>query len=124
MNEDFWSYLQRLVETSAIEIDRPKGSTHPRYPNGEYPVSYGFLKGTTSADRGGVDIWVGSLGEAKVVGTLCTVDLYKRDTELKILFDCTEDEIQSIIKYINCDLMRGICIKRDLQRGNRHGMGT
>lgn len=113
MNEDFWSYLQRLVETSEIEIDRPKGSTHPRYPIGAYPVNYGFLKGTTSADRGGVDIWVGSLGEEKVVGTLCTVDLYKRDTELKILFDCTEDEILSIIKYVNGDLMRGIYIKRD-----------
>jgi inorganic pyrophosphatase len=113
MNEYFWAYLQRLVDTSEIEIDRPKGSTHPRYLKGTHPVSYGFLKDTTAMDKGGVDIWVGTLGEMKVVGALCTVDLYKRDTELKILLDCTEEEIQSIIEYINVDQMRGMYIKRD-----------
>ncbi len=113
MNEYFWAYLQRLVDTSEIEIDKPKGSTHSRYPKGTYSVSYGFLKGTTAMDKGGVDIWVGTLGEKKVVGALCTVDLYKRDTELKILLDCTEEEIQSIIEYINVDQMRGMYIKRD-----------
>jgi inorganic pyrophosphatase len=113
MNEDFWEYLQRLVETSEIEIDRPKGSTHQRYPHGTYPISYGFLKGTISLDTGGVDIWVGSLGEKKVVGALCTVDLYKRDTELKIIYDCTEEEIRSIINFINVGQMRGMYVKRD-----------
>jgi inorganic pyrophosphatase len=113
MNEDFWVYLQQLVEMSEIEIDRLKGSTHQRDTTGTYPVSYGFLKGTTSLDKGGVDIWVGSLGEKKVVGALCTVDLYKRDTELKIIYDCTEVEIQSIIEYINVGEMRGIYIKKE-----------
>jgi inorganic pyrophosphatase len=71
------------------------------------------LKGTISLDKGGVDIWVGSLGEKKVVGALCTVDLYKHDTELKIIYDCTEVEIQSIIEYINVGEMRGIYIKKE-----------
>ncbi len=113
MNEDFWAYLQQLVETSEIEIDRPKGSIHQRYATGINPVSYGFLNGTISLDKGGVDIWVGSLGEKKVVGALCTVDLYKRDTELKIIYDCTEVEIQSIIESINVGEMRGIYIKKE-----------
>jgi inorganic pyrophosphatase len=113
MNHDFWEYLQRLVETHEIEIDRPKGSTHQRYLNDKYPVGYGFLQGTTSMDQGGVDIWVGSLGEKKVVGALCTVDLFKHDTELKIIYDCTEAEIQSIIKFINVDKIRGMFIKRE-----------
>ena len=112
MNDDFWDYLQRLVETNEIEIDRPKGSTHHRYRNGSYPVSYGFLRGTTAMDKGGVDIWVGSLGENRVVGALCTVDLFKRDTELKIVYDCTDEEIRSIITFINDDQMRGIFIKK------------
>jgi inorganic pyrophosphatase len=113
MNNDFWEYLLRLVETSEIEIDRPKGSTHQRYPNGTYPVSYCFLKCTRSMYKGGVDIWVGSLGEKKVVGALCTVDLFKRDTELKIIYDCTDEEIQSIIEFINVDQMRGMVIKKE-----------
>ena len=113
MSDDFWEYLQHLVVTSEIEIDRPKGSTHPRYPEGKYPVSYGYLRGTTSIDSGGVDIWVGTLGEKKVVGALCTVDLFKRDTELKIIYDCTQGEIRSIVEFIDSDQMKGIFIARE-----------
>jgi inorganic pyrophosphatase len=124
MKDGFWEYLERLVEISEIEIDRPKGSTHHRYPNGTYPVSYGFLKGTTSMDKGGVDIWVGTLGEKKVVGALCTVDLFKRDTELKIIYDCTEEEIRSIIKFINVDQMRGIYIKKSTFKEPAHDLDS
>ncbi len=113
MSTDFWENLQHLVDTCEIEIDRSKGSTYPRYPSGPYPVHYGYLKGTTSIDSGGVDIWVGSLGEHRVIGALCTVDLFKRDTELKIVYDCTDDEINAIIGFINVDKMRALYIKRD-----------
>jgi inorganic pyrophosphatase len=113
MSQEFWEYLQVLVDTSQMEFDRPKGSTHPRFPNTSYPVNYGFLCGTTALDSGGVDIWVGSLGEKKVVGVLCTVDLFKRDTELKIIYDCTDDEIQSINNFVNIDQMRALYLKRE-----------
>ena len=85
MNQEFKVFLQKLVDTSQIVIDRPKGSTHPRYPGKVYPVDYGYLAGTTSSDLSGVDVWVGNLAEHKVVGVLCTVDLLKKDTELKIV---------------------------------------
>jgi inorganic pyrophosphatase len=111
MNLEFTDYLQRLVESCEIVIDRPKGSTHPRFPGKEYPVDYGYLDGTTSIDSGGVDIWVGSSRLGKVVGVLCTVDLYKRDTELKILFDCTDHEIQLILGFVNSNDMQAIKIK-------------
>jgi inorganic pyrophosphatase len=112
MNVGFWEYLQRLAETSKIVIDRPAGTVHPRYPIGKYPVDYGFLEGTSAADGGGVDIWVGSLGERRVVGALCTVDLLKRDTELKIMYDCRPDEIKSILSYVTSGEMRAIFIDR------------
>jgi len=112
MKQEFWEYLQRLVDSSEIVFDRPKGTTHHRFPNDPYPADYGFLKGTTSLDCGGVDIWVGSLGKKKVVGVLCTVDLLKRDTELKIVYDCTNDEIQSIVNFINYHQMRALFMER------------
>jgi len=28
---DFWTYCDRLVASSRVAIDRPKGSTHPRH---------------------------------------------------------------------------------------------
>lgn len=113
MSHEFWEYLQHLVDSSEIVIDRSKGSIHPRYPEIRYPVDYGFLKGTTAIDGGEVDIWVGSTGERKVVGAVGTVDLLKRDTELKILYDCTENEIESIHQFLNSAQMRSILIKRD-----------
>ena len=112
MKAEFWDYLQRLVETSQIVLDRPKGAIHPRYNRQPYPVSYGYLSGTTAMDAGGVDIWVGSLQEKNVVGALCTVDLLKRDTELKIVIGCTDDEVNQILNFINSGEMRAIYLPR------------
>jgi inorganic pyrophosphatase len=113
MNHEFWDYLQRLVDASHIVIDRPKGTKHPRFPTRQYPVDYGFLEGTTSIDSGGVDIWVGSSGKRNVVGMLCTVDLLKRDTELKIVIDCIETEVRSINKFVNTHQMKSIYVKKE-----------
>ena len=84
MKEELWGYLQLLVDSTNIMIDRHKGSTHHRFPDKQYPVDYGYLESTTSIDLSGVDIWIGSMGLGKVVGLLCTVDLIRRDKELKI----------------------------------------
>jgi hypothetical protein len=40
------------------------------------------------------------------------VDLLKRDAELKIIYNCTEDEIDTIVKFVNVDKMRAIFIAR------------
>ena len=112
MKDDFWDYLQQLVDSSQIVIDRPRGCTHPRFPRKSYPVDYGYLKNTKSIDSSGVDIWIGSLGGKKVVGVLCTVDLFKRDTELKIIYDCSEYKIQALRSMVDFEQMRAISIMR------------
>jgi len=56
MIEEFWNFLQRLVESNQIVVDRPKGSLHPHFPGYEYPVDYGYLGGTTSSDLNSIDI--------------------------------------------------------------------
>lgn len=117
MRSEFWNFLQQLVETSHLVIDRPKGSTHTRFPGKLYPVDYGYLEGTTSQDMGGVDIWVGSLGSKRVTGILCTVDLLKMDTELKIFYECSDEEIVSIDEFINDGQMRAIYVKCDFKEG-------
>ncbi len=90
---DFWGYVDELVKNSAIAIDRPKNAAHPKYHQYIYPLDYGYLEGTTSADGGGIDIWRGSQAEPAVVGLLCTIDLWKRDMEVKLLLGCTQAEI-------------------------------
>ncbi len=92
MNEDFWRALDELVRASRVVVDRPRGSAHPRYPDFTYPLDYGYLADTTAADGGGIDVWVGSLPERRVTGVIATVDLHKRDAEIKILLACTPEE--------------------------------
>ena len=94
-NDDFWKALDELVNNSEIIIDRPKGTSHPKYPKFVYQVDYGYLKDTASMDGAGIDVWVGS-GDKKVDAIMCIVDLMKRDSEIKILVGCTEEEKQEV----------------------------
>ncbi|HVO42444.1 MAG TPA: hypothetical protein VMT34_07465, partial [Aggregatilineales bacterium] len=87
---DFWMFLEHLIVTNTLVIDRPRGTPHPRYPDHIYPLDYGYLTDTASADGQGIDVWRGS-GEPTLVGVICTVDLSKRDAEIKLLVGCTED---------------------------------
>jgi inorganic pyrophosphatase len=111
-DSEFWNALDCLVETSEIVIDRPKGSAHPNYPSLVYPADYGYLKNTASMDGEGIDLWRGE-GEPAVTAVLCTVDLLKRDCEIKILLGCTEKEREAILKtQSRTPYMKAILIRR------------
>lgn len=111
-NEDFWNALDQLVNTSEIVIDRPKGSSHPKYPDFVYKLDYGYLKNTSSMDGAGIDVWVGS-GEKKADAVMCIVDLLKKDSEIKILLGCTEEEKEIVYETHNeTPFMKGVLIKR------------
>ncbi len=112
-NQDFWSAIDALVTSSNIIIDRPCHSTHPRFPNIIYPVDYGYLDNTKSMDGCGIDIWRGTLEDCTVRAIICTVDLKKRDSEIKLLIGCTEDEICSVYNFHNnTEYMKGLLIYR------------
>ncbi len=111
-DDAFWKMLDSLVRDSEIVIDRPKGTVHPKYPDFVYEVDYGYLKDTSSMDGAGIDVWVGS-GEKRVDAVMCTVDCLKRDSEIKILIGCTEEEKLSIYRAHNdTQYMKGIMIRR------------
>jgi len=110
--DDFWQYLERLVAGSRVIIDRPKGSHHPHYPDIVYPLDYGYLDGTTSGDGSGIDVWAGASGTRDLSVVILTVDLHKRDAEIKILLGCTEDEIQTILVFHNENDMRATLVRK------------
>ncbi len=113
MNTAFWNAIDRMISESEIVIDRPKHSAHPRFPHCISPVDYGYLADTQSMDGGGIDIWRGSAGGAVADAIICTVDLMKRDSEIKVLIDCTEEEKQTILDFHNdSEYMKGILIRR------------
>ena len=112
-NESFWKAADKLVSSGKIVIDRPKGSRHPRFPNMEYKVDYGYIENTLSMDGGGIDVWLGSLADKKVNAIICTVDLMKKDSEIKLLIGCTEEEMNTVHEFHNdSEFMKGILIRR------------
>ena len=63
-------------------------------------------------DGAGIDVWVGS-GDKKIDAIMCIVNLMKRDSEIKILIGCTEEEKLEIYKTHNeTQYMKGVLICR------------
>lgn len=115
MNLEFWNAIDQLVSSEKIVIDRPKGSTHPRFPHIRYEVDYGYIENTASMDTGGIDVWLGSLSDKKVNAIICTVDLLKKDSEIKLLIGCTEEEMNTVYEFHNStEFMKGLLIKREV----------
>lgn len=112
--KEFWLALDALLAKSSIVIDRPKGSAHPRYPDMIYPLDYGYLADTASMDGDGIDVWLGSKPERSIDAIICTVDLLKRDSEIKLLVSCTEEEKQlALEKHNDSQYMKGVLIRRE-----------
>lgn len=112
--DDFWAATDTLISESEIVIDQPKGSKHKRCDS-FYPLDYGYLKDTSSMDGGGIDVWCGSLGTAQCDALICTIDLFRKDSEIKLLIACTEEEKQTAMQYHNgFETMKGILIRRSM----------
>ena len=112
-NESFWEAIDTVVNESGITIDRLKGTRHPKYPDIVYPVDYGYLKNTTSMDGGEIDVWQGTALSKTVDALICTIDLVKRDSEIKILIGCTPEEKEQIYSFHNnSEYMKSILIER------------
>lgn len=112
MQVEFWQYLDQLVAACPVVVDRPKGSAHPRCPEVIYPLDYGYLDGSTTVDGGGLDVWVGSNPERSLTALALTVDLFKRDAEIKLLLGCNVGELQTILDFLNGRSMRATIIHR------------
>lgn len=112
--EAFWSILEQMTERCEIVIDRPKGSRHPVWKDLVYPLDYGYLAGTASMDGEGIDVWVGTAREKRLRGVICTADALKRDSEIKLLFACTDEELEQICRFTNArDGLKGILVLRE-----------
>jgi len=115
----FWTFIDRLWKTSHVCVDRPSGSAHPRHPSFIYPLDYGYLVDSAAPDGAAVDVWLGSRRRTKVDAAIWTVDLEKRDLELKLLVGCTADEIRIVLRLTNVHSMRSILIRRARPRRSR-----
>lgn len=108
----YWTELEELVKKHGFTIDRPKDSAHPRYPDYIYPLDYGFIPNTKSADGDELDAWHGSLESNEVTGIAVTLDPVKGDSEVKVLIGCNDDDKKQILAAHNRGDMTAIIVDR------------
>ncbi|MDR1302092.1 MAG: hypothetical protein LBK43_06445 [Treponema sp.] len=114
-NQIFWEYLNKLVQENEIIIDRPKGTRHPKYDTIVYEFDYGYIKHTKTTDGSGIDVFKGSLPSKNVNTIICTIDLYRKDIEIKVLIGCTVIEKRRIYDFLNNhESMKAIMIEKDV----------
>ncbi len=107
-----WQKFEELIKKNGIFIDRPKGTSHPRYSNRIYPVDYGYIKNTVGADGEEIDVFVGK-GSKGVVGIVRTVDSVKHDAEIKILWNMDLEEAKMVESFLNFGGMKATLIWRN-----------
>lgn len=112
MSAEFWDEIDRLCSSSTHVVDRPAGSAHPRFPEWVHPIAYGYLLGTTGADGEGIDVWFGSGDDGRTTAIACTVDPYKRDSEVKYLWRCTPGEIEAVRRFYEGQPMKVLVLER------------
>jgi len=78
-----------------------------------YPLDYGFIPGTIGTDGDAVDCFIGS-GSTRLAGMILTTDHREGDREVKLLVDCTPEEIYTAHGFINYDrtLLEGVLVMR------------
>ncbi len=94
-----WAATEALVVAHGITLERRRGSAHPRFPEIVYPLDYGSVDDTIGEDGEPIDVFVGS-GPARLVGAYRTVDRRRGDTELKLLWGLTADEVYLVHGFL------------------------
>jgi len=112
ISNGFWEYLQGCISKGGIHIDRPRGSRHWYYTDFVYPLDYGYIKNTHADDNEELDVWVGTAPGRGVVALLASLDTNRADAELKVVYDCTDAEIDQIANIYNSGGLLRIVIRR------------
>ena len=109
-----WAGWERVIEANGVELDRPYGSRHPRFPEIRYPLDYGFVRGTRAGDGDEVDVFVGRAAGLGLVGAILTTDHRRGDREAKLLYRCGPEEVYLAHGFLNFDrrLMEGVLVLR------------
>ena len=107
-NGYFWQKIDSLALSTNVIYSQAKGSSHPKYHNMVYPVKYGYLEDTDS-----IKVFKGSLKKSTPDAIMIVGDILKRDLEVKLLWGCTPEEENEILRFINqTDYQKGILVRR------------
>jgi len=108
-----WDAWQNIIETHGITNERPRHSRHPLFHDIIYPLDYGYINGTVGPDGDEVDVFTGSTPNG-LVALIAADDLRRADRDIKLLYNCSPEEIYLANGFINFNpaLMQGVLIMR------------
>lgn len=96
-----WQVWERLIRERGIEIDRRKGSDHPRYPGWVYPLDYGFVPGTVGGDGKEVDVFCGGVENGLSAALIVRHDGHE---EIKLLWNASDDDVRAAHDFLADDM--------------------
>lgn len=112
-NAFFWQKIDTLVFSSKFVLKQEIGSQHPAYKNLIYPVKYGNLVDLAEDAEEGISVFRGSEKVSTVNALIIAADILKKDLECKLLIGCTEDELTTILRFLNqTDFQKTILVRR------------
>ncbi len=112
-NAFFWQKIDTLLFSSPLEIFHKKGESHPEYAHFIFPVDVGMLQETSSQKSDGIFAFKGTKESSGCNAVVVSVDILKKELEVKLLIDCTEEEEEEILKFLNqADLQKAILLQR------------
>jgi inorganic pyrophosphatase len=106
-----WEAWERLLQGNQIILDRPRGTSHPSYPDVVYPVDYGYVLDTPGDDGEELDVFVGS-SDSGLTAVVVIHDAIKNERELKLLWNLSSEEVDAVARFVNRGAMTGEVIRR------------
>lgn len=115
LEKDAYKLLKKLIIREKLEgmigqnikvyVDRPIGSTHPKYKDIIYPINYGYIKEIKAADEEYQDVYILGIDKAidYFIGKIYAVIERENDIEDKLIvvIDNKEYLIEEIKEKIN-----------------------
>jgi inorganic pyrophosphatase len=96
-----WVEWELLIRERGVDIDRAKGTHHPRYPGWIYPLDYGFIPGTVGGDGKEVDVFCGSAGNGLTALLVVRHDAHE---EIKLLWNTSPAEVEAARTFLAGDM--------------------
>ena len=73
--------LRLLGKVVCVTVDRPKGTSHPDYPEMVYPINYGYIEGTRGGDGEPIDAYILGIHEPQKLYTGKVIGIIHRKTD-------------------------------------------
>lgn len=112
-NALFWQKLDTLYYSSDPTIVRRQGERHPEYYNLIYPVDYGYLMEVDHTTHK-LSYFRGSrVGPTQIGAIVVIADILQKETEIKLLINCTEEEQERVLVFLNqTEFQKGVLLCR------------